>query len=71
MCYDINMNQTPCYHVHTAEGATYGVAATKAKDALLFVQQRIMSEEPGVDRPTTAKRVARWDAEYGTVLRYT
>lgn len=69
------MAQLPCYHVATAQGATYGVAATTKRDALQMVQDRLSNEldglEPTADVPTTAQRVDTWNAAYGTVLQYT
>lgn len=70
----------PCFHVTTAHGATYGVAATSKRDALQMTQDRLSREdreraEFGMplegDRPVKAERVAVWGAEYGTVLCYT
>lgn len=62
-------SKLPCYHVTTSQGETYGVAATSVKDALQLTQDRLTNEE-STDRPVSAKRVAMWDADYGTVLHY-
>lgn len=68
------MAQLPCYHVTTAHGETYGVAATSVRDALQMTQERLTGEYTGDkltgDKPLAAKRVASWEAEYGTVLHY-
>lgn len=63
-------HKTPCYHVTTAGGEVYGVAATSKHDAMQLVQARLSAEAPATDRPSTATRVAMWEAEYGTVLHY-
>lgn len=72
----------PCYHVTTAQGETYGVAATSVRDAMGMTQDRLSAETTAVhtadgfelvptgDRPVRAKRVDMWSAEYGTVLHY-
>ena len=63
------MAQLPCYHVTTAHGETYGAAATSVRDALQMTQDRLTGEG-STDKPTAAKRVATWRADYGTVLHY-
>jgi hypothetical protein len=63
------MAKTKCYHVTTADGEVYGVAATTKRDALQMTQDRL-SREGRTDKPATAKLVATWDADYGTVLHY-
>jgi len=59
----------PCWHVTTARGHVYGVAATTRTDALSMTQARLTGEGSG-DRPVKAERVATWVADYGTVLCY-
>lgn len=61
--------KVPCYHVTTASGETYGVAATSVRDALQMTQERL-SGESSTDKPVAAARVAMWTADYGTVLHY-
>lgn len=63
------MSKMPCYHVTTAQGETYGVAATTVTDAKVFTRARL-NVENSADYPVSAKRVATWDADYGTVLHY-
>lgn len=63
------MAKMPCYHVQTEQGDTYGVAATTIRDAMQMVQDRL-TDNGGGDRPKSAKRMATWDADYGTVLWY-
>jgi hypothetical protein len=58
-----------CFHVHTKEGEVYGVAATRKRDALQMVADRLYDEEVR-DEPISAERVGEWDAKYGTVLHY-
>lgn len=68
------MAKVPCYHVTTANGETYGVAATSVRDALQMTQDRLAGEYTGDtltgDKPVAAVRVAMWTADYGTVLHY-
>lgn len=59
----------PCYHVTTAAGEVYGVAATSVRDALQMTQDRLAGEGSS-DLPKGARKVGRWAASYGTVLHY-
>lgn len=59
----------PCFHVATAHGHLYGVAATTRTDALSMTQARLTGEDSG-DRPVKAELVSTWIADYGTVLCY-
>jgi hypothetical protein len=61
---------TPCWHVTTKGGETYGVAAATATDARSMVNDRLVTEDPGTDWPDKARRVGTWDVAYGTVLHY-
>jgi hypothetical protein len=63
------MSKLPCYHVTTSQGETYGVAATSVLDAMTLTQSRLTGED-STDKPVAAKRVAMWNADYGTVLHY-
>jgi len=63
------MSKTPCYHVTTMAGEVYGVAATAIRDAMQLTQDRLFGEG-STDKPMAAKRVAMWEADYGTVLHY-
>lgn len=63
------MPRSKCYHVTTAQGEVYGVAATTKRDAMQMTQDRLTSES-STDKPATAQLVARWEADYGTVLHY-
>lgn len=63
------VTRTRCFHVSTAQGQTYGVAATTRRDALAMTADRLAGEGSG-DAPTGARFVDYWDAPYGTVLHY-
>lgn len=63
------MPTVPCYHVTTARGEVYGVAATTQWDALALTSERLRSEDSD-DAVRRAVRVGTWDAPYGTVLHY-
>lgn len=60
---------TKCYHVTTATGEVYGVAAADRLQAMELTQRRLTSE-CNSDSPVAAKHVAMWNAEFGTVLHY-
>lgn len=76
--------RTPCYHVETTDGQVYGAAAHGKREAKTMVQERLTrewDETPIGDEghetpttpapaPTTAEKVAMWEADYGTVLHY-
>jgi hypothetical protein len=64
------MSKGKCFHVTTANGEVYGVAASTKRDAMQLVQDRLSSELPGTDIPVSAQCVAMWEAPYGTVLHY-
>jgi hypothetical protein len=58
-----------CFHVTTARGEVFGVAATRKADALAMTAARL--ERDGIDdAPRSARFVGSWRAAYGTVLWY-
>lgn len=71
-----------CFHVTTEKGGRYGAAATRKRDALQMVQDRLSREDAEAgevgcpeaaahDRPAKAEDMGSWPgAEYGTVLCY-
>lgn len=59
----------PCWHVETAHGALYGVAALTLRDALQMTQDRLTGER-SPDLPKRGQRVGTWRTAYGTVLCY-
>jgi hypothetical protein len=77
----VKTGKTPCFHVTTTAGHTYGVAATSKRDALQMTQDRLSREyaeresflsalENYRDAPVKAEFVGTWTAPYGTVLWY-
>jgi hypothetical protein len=63
------MSKGKCFHVTTANGEVYGVAASTKHDAMQMTQDRLTSES-STDIPVSAQHVAMWQAPYGTVLHY-
>jgi hypothetical protein len=63
------MAKIKCFHVFTAEGEVYGVAASNRSDAMQMTQDRLTGEG-STDKPLSARHVAMWEADYGTVLHY-
>lgn len=62
-------SKNPCYHVTTANGGVYGVAAASGFHAMRLTNDRLRGEESN-DFPLRYELVGDWDAEFGTVLRY-
>jgi hypothetical protein len=58
-----------CFHVTTAGGELYGVAAITAGDAMDYLQARLTGEG-SKDTPARAEYVDTWTAELGAVLHY-
>jgi hypothetical protein len=63
------VSKSKCYHVTTAAGEVYGVAAESVRTALQMTQDRLTGEG-ATDQPLSAKHVDMWEADYGTVLHY-
>jgi hypothetical protein len=63
------VQQWPCYHVQAANGMTYGVAASNAREAREMVAARLVNDgDPSMVLGAT--KVAEWSVAYGTTLCY-